>query len=427
MSAPPPVPPELKPITPYLARAHELSKADPVIAYWCTYFALQQAMTLGAQDPESQAFLFSLMDKLEAMKAENSDNDAVTEDAAAAAYIENFGIKIFSTADNEDRRGKATRATAKKFLAAANFLELLSVFGEVGTENREKIKYSKWKATDIAKAFREGRNPTPGPAGGLPEGEDVAEASTQVTADEAKELSRELAALGTAEEGRERSDVGGHSSAESVRGPASIKSPTGQDEGESSSDAAYPFPQQPTTLPSARSPSSTPPPPPPDFVDDDPSRIPTPSLPPFVDTSNVDEPRSASSVDYQPFVVDPNAHVPASHQTSDLPAPASGAARAEPPAFPSAVFPPTAPTASSPPPPPPSSAPRLPVPTESSCSAHTGPRPLAPPPGVARDSYDPLEVAKIQKHAKWAISALNYEDYETARKELRLALTMLGG
>jgi len=43
------------------------------------------------------------------MKGENADNDAVTEDAAASAYIENFGFKIFSTADNEDRKGKATR------------------------------------------------------------------------------------------------------------------------------------------------------------------------------------------------------------------------------------------------------------------------------------------------------------------------------
>lgn len=44
------------------------------------------------------------------MKAENEDNEAVTEDVAASAYIENFGLKIFSTADNEDRKGKATRS-----------------------------------------------------------------------------------------------------------------------------------------------------------------------------------------------------------------------------------------------------------------------------------------------------------------------------
>lgn len=37
-----------------------------------------------------------------------------------------------------------------------------------------------------------------------------------------------------------------------------------------------------------------------------------------------------------------------------------------------------------------------------------------------------MEVAQMQKHCRWAISALNYDDFETARKELRLALAMLG-
>ncbi|KAF8292345.1 hypothetical protein DL93DRAFT_2091963 [Clavulina sp. PMI_390] len=31
-------------------------------------------------------------------------------------------------------------------------------------QNEAKIRYSKWKAADIAKAIREGRQPTPGPA-----------------------------------------------------------------------------------------------------------------------------------------------------------------------------------------------------------------------------------------------------------------------
>ena len=42
-------------------------------------------------------------------------------------------------------------------------------------------------------------------------------------------------------------------------------------------------------------------------------------------------------------------------------------------------------------------------------------------------NVDPTTIATAQKHAKWAISALNYEDLETARKELRLALQLIGG
>lgn len=75
------------------------------------------------------------------------------------------------------------RSTAKKFLAAANFFEVLRVFPKTDVpesvrsspnrlphpltplQTESKLKYAKWKAADIAKAFREGRRPTPGPAG----------------------------------------------------------------------------------------------------------------------------------------------------------------------------------------------------------------------------------------------------------------------
>lgn len=39
---------------------------------------------------------------------------------------------------------------------------------------------------------------------------------------------------------------------------------------------------------------------------------------------------------------------------------------------------------------------------------------------------DDEAIARSQKHARWAISALNYEDVETAVKELRIALQELG-
>lgn len=162
------VPSDLKAVSPYLARARELTKAEPVIAYWCapttsfsphlvpslpfdadppppallmrtgTFYALQQAMSLGSKAPESQTFLLGLMDQLEEVrrdshsvalgrwgvltslsacppcvavqsKAANQHNEAFTDDVAASAYIENFGLKLFSQADNEDRKGKATR------------------------------------------------------------------------------------------------------------------------------------------------------------------------------------------------------------------------------------------------------------------------------------------------------------------------------
>ncbi|KAF9512288.1 hypothetical protein BS47DRAFT_1091098 [Hydnum rufescens UP504] len=161
----PELPQPLTHLSPYVQRALELKTKDPIMCYWCLYFSAKHGVAAKG-GKECRPFLFDLMDTLEKLKQELKSNDAIATDEAGSAYIENFALKVFNLADNEDRKGKASRSTAKKFLAAANFLELLTIF-DVGdqSENEEKIRYSKWKAADIAKAFREGRQPTPGPAG----------------------------------------------------------------------------------------------------------------------------------------------------------------------------------------------------------------------------------------------------------------------
>ncbi|KAL0951568.1 hypothetical protein HGRIS_008250 [Hohenbuehelia grisea] len=163
----PPISPELKAISPFLQRADELQKQDPIMAYWCTYHAAQVGISIKAKDNASRNVLFDLLGVLERMKEEIGPSDAVDVEAASAAYVENFALRVFNMADNEDRKGNATRSTAKKFLAAANFLEVLKVFPQtyVTDTNEEKARYARWKAVDIAKAFREGRQPTAGPAG----------------------------------------------------------------------------------------------------------------------------------------------------------------------------------------------------------------------------------------------------------------------
>ena len=87
-------------------------------------------MALHAKAPESNQFLFDLMDKLELVsvplcdppeptadtsgciqnKEELKTNEAVSDDEVAAAYVDNFSSKIFGQADAEDRSGKATRS-----------------------------------------------------------------------------------------------------------------------------------------------------------------------------------------------------------------------------------------------------------------------------------------------------------------------------
>lgn len=69
------------------------------------------------------------------MKKEIGPNDAIDNDPVAAAYVENFALKVFTTTDSEDRAGKATRGTAKKFLVAANLLELLEAFDKANVSD----------------------------------------------------------------------------------------------------------------------------------------------------------------------------------------------------------------------------------------------------------------------------------------------------
>ncbi|KAK4055700.1 hypothetical protein OIV83_000246 [Microbotryomycetes sp. JL201] len=417
------LPPELKALSPYLARAKELATVEPVISYWCTYYALQQAIEIESKDADSNAYLLSLMDKLEQaslalpwMKEQLKDKDTVTDDAAASAYVENFAIKVFAQADNEDRAGKSSRMTAKKFLAAANFLEILGVFGDMSGEISEKIKYSKWKASDISKSLREGKKPTPGPAGGLPDTE-LSASVADVTKDEAKELAKELAELGTEEE-RAKATMGDGAPAQNTRSAKASGT-----ESASSASSSYSFPQVPASAPL----------PSPGPIPEEYDNSLQSTMPVSFDSTHVSD-NSQSS--FAPDRDDTSTPVPpTTHQTAELAPPpphepnSSGFASAVFPSAPSSIPKPTAPPAA------PSNpvAANIPSPSPvpnvlSERAAPSTPLPTATATAAALpDTLDPMVVSNIQKHAKWAISALNYDDYETARKELRLALSMLGG
>lgn len=126
-------PGDLKALAPFLQRAHETRTADPALSYWCNYHAAQLGIPLLSKlQPASKSFLIQLMDTLEAQKKSLGDNEIVNgDDLVAKAYVENTALKVFAGADNEDRSGKASKATARRFLAAANFIEVLSNFGSL--------------------------------------------------------------------------------------------------------------------------------------------------------------------------------------------------------------------------------------------------------------------------------------------------------
>ena len=174
------IPPELKKISPFVRRAEELDrdKTSPesrLVAYYCRQYAVHTGIPLASSSPAAKKCLGHLLGALE---AEKPAMDNFTRDEAAF-LCRKFATTVFEKADNEDRHGAASKTTARAFYAAASFLQILEQFepegSEANEEDRKRILYAKWKATDILKALKEGRTPTPGGYGETEIGDDEEE------------------------------------------------------------------------------------------------------------------------------------------------------------------------------------------------------------------------------------------------------------
>lgn len=162
------VPPELKKITPFIRRAEELDrdKGNPesrLVSYYCRQYAVHTGIGL-ATSPAGKGCLGELLANLE---GEKQAMNSFTRDESKF-LCQKFAEKIFDKANQEDRSGAADRGTARTFYAAASFLEILEQFyqdnddSEEVEELKKKYVYCKWKSTEILKAIKEGRTPTPG-------------------------------------------------------------------------------------------------------------------------------------------------------------------------------------------------------------------------------------------------------------------------
>lgn len=371
------------------------------------------------------------------------------------AYVEDFAFKIFNNADAALKARKATRRTAETFRHAALFLQLLKFFGELEPETAKKVTFAKFQANRILKAINAGEDPNPPletpKDEGIPDA-DAAEALRSMGISPppltgADEPSRQL--LNTAHSAQQ-------SPSSSTRQPYVEAAP---DDGEPGS-VPPPIPPQ---LEPSHSPfrMHTPEPSAPSIPD-----VPkSPPLPPKITS------RPSTSASYQtPSFQQPPSGGPLlqDHSNQGFPQvpsqethnpffPPSASPSAPPPLpqFPhstnSPQLPPTAPqqyTHFPPPPQSPYGAPptqhpiQTPPPQAQSPQSFYQPQPPVhpqypqsqppaytqhPPQGDQLISTEDTEaILKAQKHAKWAISALNFEDIPTAVKELREALKTLG-
>ncbi|KAL8766946.1 MAG: hypothetical protein Q9209_006427 [Squamulea sp. 1 TL-2023] len=389
------------------------------------------------------------MDKLERIKTEHGTDDTIVDDVAAQAYVEQFAHETFQRAENAMKANKASRQTADTFLAAIVFLELRQIWEPLDAETSSKTKYAKYHALRIAKAIKAGEdpnlsNPAPDPSPAQePQDPDVQmldenprhppiyQPTVEDAPDDHDRIERHLAQRSSIDQSLHPSRA---PSIPRPPGPAqsppSIPTPPEQtvenyyqqssvpdvsplqppDRGRNGSVGGGYFPGTPgsrelsrvtngqtgrhdySSAPDLPEASSLPPPMSFDTSAPQisPSEVSSPSLPPSFDYK---QPSAPSAPTFNP-------HAP-------------GGTPFQAPGYPQ----PSAPS-------------RLPQPNPAPLR-QTAPPPLPPfysqqpinaPPAVV----DEEAIAKAQKHARWAISALNFEDVNTAVKELRGALESLG-
>ncbi|SLM40126.1 Vacuolar protein sorting-associate protein Vta1/Callose synthase, N-terminal domain [Lasallia pustulata] len=468
-----PVPAALKTadISRFVQRAAQVEKARPAVAYWCNYWAANQILSKGlhASDGESAAYLTKLLDKLEQTKAKNPSNDAIADDVAGQAYVEQFGLETFQRADNAVRATKASRQTADTFLAAATFLELSHIWGPLNPDIASKIKFAKYHALRIAKALKAGEdpnlsNPAPEPLTNLeqlppldPNDPEVRMLNGSGGADATRNGARQPFVEDVPDEhDRLQSRLAQHSSMNQSLHPSRASSVPRSQAHHSPDSHGVPSPQEAgvenfyhgTTSAADVSPLA---PSPmgrkasdggyfPRIPDDDrdmrslhlPESPPRdPGSPPVMDLPDA-PPLPPAGPSIQPTPRQP--HFPPTTSFQSFPPP-----KVEQPRAPSDLShlhtsnaPHPQPFYSAPPPTAPSEMARPPQQSYQSQQAPTrNPAAFQPTAPIRTDSpanymADEEAVLKAQKHARWAISALNFEDINTAVKELRGALEALG-
>lgn len=343
------------------------------------------------------------------------------------------------------------RQTADTFQAAATFLELVNIWSPPDAETQAKIKYAKWNALRIVKALKEGKDPNESNPKTEPEPEVLPELDPN---------DPEVRGLGQPapsqqpyveevpdEQDRVEARLARQSSIDQSLHPSAQVSARGSPAEKPASFEPYPrngFPytavQDDNVSPMEPSPNERNGsvgggyfPEVPTFT----GQVPDTTLPtaPADDVINLGLPDHPSGLPGQPS---PGfgAFTPPSVSEVSAPPPQDFYRQAPPQIPPPQVqhfapppVQPRQPTYQAPPPqyiPPPTPQQYVQTPAQ---QRYVQPQAPPPPPVQLNNQQlitDDVAIAKAQKHARWAISALNFEDAETAVRELRAALQTLG-
>lgn len=369
-----------KHIGPFITRAAELESISPVVSYYCKLHVLELILSLKlhATDKTVELYTISLLDEIEAIKNDTSEEGegiraALNDKNIALSIVMEFAYKLYNSCLQELSQYDGTNRVQliAKFRACLNFMTLLSVFYNKPDSSIDWAKFSAGKARDNEDFGKLNRDKLKVLKYHLSQLlKDAVPVSKKAERDLEAELEREIAAMDT--------DGGAIDNASSDK--------------ESLTTGAS------SILPSA-----------PKFIDDDDNSAESPQVTPQFD--NVKLPGAphflpdGSGADVglpgTPRFL-PDSDPTLIHKDSTI-----------------TVFPPSTDRLAKKPPTP-----------KVVAKPATKPRggavgPYNKTPDVSQIVTRSEAIAKIQKHAKFAISALNYEDIRTAKKELQESLQLL--
>ncbi|KAI6192028.1 Vacuolar protein sorting-associated protein VTA1-like protein [Aphelenchoides bicaudatus] len=159
------IPAEYRPISPYIKVAIQFSENDPVLYYWLLNYSVEKALAIKDSTPVSKQYLINLLDLLEKIKGQHSGDESYAVGAVAQCHVEAKALRLFTTADNQERQGVFNKNVIKLFYTSGLLFDILSMFTSEELEEKlqEARKYAKWKATELSNCLKNGTTPQPGP------------------------------------------------------------------------------------------------------------------------------------------------------------------------------------------------------------------------------------------------------------------------
>lgn len=136
-----------KTVASFIAKSAELEDINPIVSYYCKIYVLEYILNnkLHVKAPENEAFIIKLLDITETMKKSEDDetiHQVLNNKQLSINTVFSFSFKIFNSSlqDLSNYDGLNKGALLSKFRASIDFLTLISIFTE---SNDSSIEYGK--------------------------------------------------------------------------------------------------------------------------------------------------------------------------------------------------------------------------------------------------------------------------------------------